>query len=298
MLRLTLDALHVLDAIARRGSFAAAADELHRTTSTLSYTVKKLEDDLGIQVFDRSGHRAKLTDTGRLLLDEGRAVLDAARAVERRVRSIGQGWEAELAIAVNDLVPIDAVLAAVGEFYAAGHPTRVRVLSEVLGGVWEALLDQRADVAITEVDGRGAAEIAHRPLGSLSFVFAVAPQHPLAHERQPIKVAAIRQHRVVVVADSARGTAPRSSGISTSADVLTVPTVQAKLAAQIAGLGVGFLPELVAAGPVAQGRLVTLRVATPKPKLQLSVAWRSAAQGPAAQWFIERLLRLELNPPR
>ena len=185
MLRLTLDALHVLDAIARRGSFAAAADELHRTTSTLSYTVKKLEDDLGIQAFDRSGHRAKLTEAGRLLLDEGRAVLDAARAVERRVRSIGHGWEAELAIAINDLVPLEAVLAAIGEFYAAGHPTRVRVLSEVLGGVWEALLEQRADVAITEVDGRGAADIAHRPLGSVSFVFAVAPQHPLAQERQP-----------------------------------------------------------------------------------------------------------------
>lgn len=296
MLRLTLDALQVLDAIARRGSFAAAAEELHRTTSTLSYTVRKLEDDLGIQAFDRSGHRAKLTEAGRLLLEEGSAVLDAARAVERRVRSIGRGWEAELAIAVNDLVPPEPVLAAVGEFYAAGHPTRISVLSEVLGGVWEALLAQRADVAITEVDGRGAVEIAHRPLGAVSFVFAVAPEHPLAREKQPVKVAAIRRHRVVVVADSARGTEPRSSGIATAADILRVPTVRAKLAAQVAGLGVGFLPEAVAAEPVAQGRLVVLRVAAPKPKLQLSVAWRAAAQGPAAQWFVERLLQVKFNP--
>jgi DNA-binding transcriptional LysR family regulator len=102
----------------------------------------------------------------------------------------------------------------------------------------------------------------------------------------------------VVVADSARGSTPRSSGIATAADVLTVPTVQAKLAAQLAGLGVGFLPEAVAAAAVAQGQLVTLRVAAPKPNLQLSVAWRAAAQGPAARWFVERLLQLELNPPR
>jgi DNA-binding transcriptional LysR family regulator len=67
MLRLTLDALQVLDAIARCGTFAAAAGELHRTTSTLSYTVKKLEDDLGVQLFDRSGYRATLTNAGHLL---------------------------------------------------------------------------------------------------------------------------------------------------------------------------------------------------------------------------------------
>jgi DNA-binding transcriptional LysR family regulator len=177
MLRLTLDALEVLDAIARRGSFAAAAKELHRTTSTLSYTVKKLEDDLGVSAFDRSGHRAVLTEAGRLLLEQGRTVLDAARAMERRLRTIGAGWEAELAIAVNDVVPIEPVLRVVGEFYAAGHPTRIRLLSEVLGGVWEALLAQRADVAITEIESAGAPEIVHRSLGSVAFVFAVAPGH-------------------------------------------------------------------------------------------------------------------------
>ena len=212
MLRLTLDALEVLDAIARRGSFAAAAKELHRTTSTLSYTVKKLEDDLGVSAFDRSGHRAVLTEAGRLLLEQGRTVLDAARAMERRLRTIGAGWEAELAIAVNDVVPIEPVLRVVGEFYAAGHPTRIRLLSEVLGGVWEALLAQRADVAITEIESAGAPEIVHRSLGSVAFVFAVAPGHALAG------------------------------------------------AAQLAGLGVGFLPQALAAGAIARGELIPLRV--------------------------------------
>lgn len=295
MLRLTLDALQVMDAIARCGTFAAAAGELHRTTSTLSYTVKKLEDDLGVQLFDRSGHRATLTDAGRLLLDEGRAVLDAARAVERRVRRLGDGWEAELVIAVNELVPVDAVLAAVADFFAAGHPTRLRVRTEVLGGTWESLLAQRADVAVTELETRSASEVAHRPIGSLPFVFAVAPEHPLAREKQPLKLATIRRHRVVVVADSARAAAPRSSGIAQAADVLTVSSLQAKLAAQLAGLGVGFLPEPLAAGLIAQGRLVALRVAAPKPRVQLSVAWRASEGGLALAWFVERLQSLDLT---
>lgn len=297
MLRLTLDALQVLDAIARCGSFAAAAEALHRTTSTLSYTVRKLEDDLGVQLFDRSGHRAALTDAGRLLLDEGRAVLDAARAVERRVRRLGDGWEAELVIAVNELVPVESVLAAVADFYAAGHPTRIRLRTEALGGVWESLVAQRADVALTEVEARSASEIAHRPVGAVSFVFAVAPEHPLAREQQPLRLATIRRHRVVVVADSARAAAPRASGIAEAADVLTVSSMQAKLAAQLAGLGVGFLPEALAAGAMAQGRLVALRVAAPKPRVQLSVAWRGSESGLALTWFAERLQGIDLTAP-
>lgn len=294
MLRLTLDALQVLDAIARCGSFAAAAGELHRTTSTLSYTVKKLEGDLGVQLFDRSGHRAALTNAGRLLLEEGRAVLDAAQAVERRVRRLGDGWEAELAISVNELVPVESVLAAVADFYAAGHPTRIRLRTEVLGGVWESLLAQRADVAVTEVESRNAADIVHRPIGTLPFVFAVAPEHPLTREKQPLKPATIRRHRVVVVADSARSAASRSSGIAQAADVLTVSSMQAKLAAQVAGMGVGFLPESMASGLLAQGRLVALRVAAPKPRVQLSVAWRGSESGLAQAWFVERLRSLDL----
>jgi DNA-binding transcriptional LysR family regulator len=294
MLRLTLDALQVLDAIERRGSFAAAGEELHRTTSTLSYTVKKLEDDLGVQVFDRSGHRAVLTEAGRLLLDEGRSVLDAASAVERRLRTLGQGWEAELAIASNELVPIEPLLEVVREFYDAGQPTRIRLLSEVLGGAWDALVTQRADIALAEVGTAGALGISHRPVGTLAFVFAVAPDHALAREPQPIKLAALRRHRVVAVADSSRAAPARSSGVTGTADVLTVASLQAKLSAQLSGLGVGFLPANLAAEAIAQGRLVSLRVAAPKPRVALSVAWRAQGAGPATLWFVERLQRLKL----
>ncbi len=295
MLRLSLDALQVLDAIARRGSFAAAAGEVHRTTSTLSYTVRKLEESLGVKIFDRSGHRAVLTRHGQLLLEEGRALLDAASAVERRVRLLARGWEAELSIAVNDLMPLAPVLAAVGEFYAQGHPTRIRISGEVLGGAWESLLARRAELAITEVPAGVSQDIASRPLGAVAFVFAVAPTHPLAREPQPVKTAAIRRHRVVVAADSSRSGSARSTGITSASDVLTVGSLQAKLEAQIAGLGAGFLPAGVAAGPIAEGRLVALRVSAPKPRQELSLAWRAQEPGLALRWFIERLQRLPVG---
>ena len=84
-MRLTLDALLVLDAIERKGSFAAAAHELHRVPSAVTYTVHKLEQDLDVPLFDRRGHRAKLTTAGRELLDEGSHLLRAAGEIEARV---------------------------------------------------------------------------------------------------------------------------------------------------------------------------------------------------------------------
>ena len=95
-MRLSLDALLVIDAIDRKGSFAAAAHELHRVPSTITYTVQKLEADLDVPLFDRRGHRAKLTAAGRELLNEGRHLLRAAGDLEARVKRVATGWEAEL----------------------------------------------------------------------------------------------------------------------------------------------------------------------------------------------------------
>jgi DNA-binding transcriptional LysR family regulator len=293
-LRLSLDALQVLDAIARCGSFAAAGEMLHRTTSTLSYTVRKLERDLDVELFDRSGHRATLTDAGRVLLDEGRAILDAAQTVERRVRTLGRGWEGEIEIAHNQVVPVERMLELIRAFYAAGHPTRVRLRSEVLGGVWEALTSQRADLALVEVPPGAAQEITHRPIGFVEFVFVVAPGHPLAAEPQPVKVATVRRHRIVAVADTALNFPLRTTGITPGADVLTVSSLQAKLQAQVMGLGVGFLPVPLAADAIARGELVVLNVTAPKPRLQLSVAWGIRSTGPAVRWFIERMQQMAL----
>src|SRR3954465_15096424 len=131
-MKLSLDSLQVLDAIDRKGSFAAAADELHRVPSAITYSVRQLEDGLGVALFDRRGHRAVLTDAGKELLSEGRRLLRAAADLECRVQQVAKGWEAELRIAVDTVVGVDRLFGIVGEFYGQNSGTRVRIGHEVL----------------------------------------------------------------------------------------------------------------------------------------------------------------------
>lgn len=288
--RLSLEALAVLDAIERNGSFAGAANEMHRVPSAITYLIKKLEDDLGVSLFDRAGHRAQLTEIGALLLSEGRHLLASATAVEARIRRLASGWESELIIAISDLFPTESFHPLLAAFYASGAPTRLRLSSEVLGGVWDALHSGRADIAIgVALDAPPPAGFALEPLADVEFLLAVAPTHPLATRPEPLSELDLLPYRVVAVADSSRNLPPRSAGILTGQDVLTVARMRDKLEAQAAGLGIGYVPRALACPWLADGRLLEKRTLTPPPTARLGLGWRPRDSGRATVWFIEAL---------
>ena len=289
-MRLSLDALQVIDAIDRRGSFAAAAEELHRVPSAITYSVRQLEEALGLPVFDRRGHRAVLTEAGRELLRDGRRLLQAAADLECRVQQVAKGWESELRIAVDTVIGIDRLYGVVGEFYEQATGTRLRLLREVLGGTWDALASGRADLAIgASGDPPAGRTFATRPLGRSDMVFVAAPFHPICKEPQPLSPPVIEKHRAVSIADSSRELPPRTVGLYSGQDVLTVPTLEAKAAAHVAGLGVGFLPRPIAEREALAGRLVILAVEAGHPSAPLHVAWRPGGEGRALRWFARRL---------
>ena len=147
-IKLSLDSLEVLDAISRKGSFAAAAESLFRVPSAITYTVRKLEEDLGVALFNRSGHRAELTEAGAELLREGRLLLNAASELEAHVKLIASGVETELTIAVSELFSLDALYKILQGFYAQNFNTRLKIIREVYGGCCDALVSDRAAIAI------------------------------------------------------------------------------------------------------------------------------------------------------
>ena len=293
-MNLTLEALQIIDIIDRRGSFAAAAVTLDRVPSALTYSVRKLEDDLDVLLFDRRGHKAKLTAAGRELLEEGRHLLRAAEELEQRVKRTASGWEVELRIVVDNIIPFDHILPLIADFDREGSGTRLRFSSEVLSGVWEDLLTGRADLAIGGAYGgpdmiRMSSEFQVRPLGTIDWVFAVAPSHPLAEAADPLPASLVQQYRVVAIGDSGRTLPSINSGLLAGQETLTVSTLDAKLKAQLAGLGCGHLPRNLAAPYLASGALVEKQTTKPKPSGVTHYAWRIAARGKCLAWFLDRL---------
>lgn len=293
-MNLTLEALQVLDTIARKGSFAAAAIELDRVPSALTYSVRKLEEDLDVLLFDRRGHRAKLTSAGLELLTEGRHLLLAAQELERRVKRAATGWEVELRIVLDSIIPFDSLLPLIAAFDRQNAGTRLRLSHEALSGVWEALLSDRADLAIgaphsgpDSIRMSGGFQI--RQLGTIDWVFAVAPSHPLANAPEPLTASLIQQYRAVAVGDTGRTLPSITSGLLSGQDILTVPSIPAKLQAQLSGLGCGHLPRWMAAPYFASGALIEKHTVEAKPSDKTQIAWRTPVVGKSLKWFIAQL---------
>ncbi len=290
---LTPDVLHMLDVIAETGSFAAAARALGLVPSALTYRVRQVEDALDVLLFDRKSRQAKPTDSGRELLREGKRLLNEMDAVANRVRRIATGWEAALTIAVDTIIARDAIMDLCDAFLAMAPPTRLRILDEAISGTVDALNKGLADLAIGIPEeailvGRS---IHHERLGELRFVYVVAPHHPLARVDRTLSPDELMQHRTISVGDSIGVGAGVTIGLMPGQDVLTLPSMQAKLEAQIRGLGGGFVPEAMARPYIDTGRLVVKSVAQPERKTIVRYAWRNQAQGPgrALAWWLAQL---------
>lgn len=299
---LTPDALAMMDAIARSGSFAAAARELGKVPSALTYGVRQLEDALDVLLFDRSSRQARLTAAGEELLAEGRRLLAQMDAVANRVRRVASGWESQLSVAVDGVISRITVFELCEAFYALDPPggpaTRLRLRTEVLAGTWEALTSGQADLSIgCAAESSLSGDICSQPLGEMDFVFAVAPHHPLATAPGPLSDAELLRHRAIAVADSAQRTAPVTVNLLPGQDVLTVASVPAKIEAHLRGLGCGFLSEPMVREHVRAGQLVVRQVQRRRAPARLFYAWRSpqtddgrrAPLGLALRWWLEQL---------
>jgi len=144
----SLDALQALDAIERRGSFAKAAEELNKATSALSYTVQKVEEQLGVTLFQRQGRRSVLTASGRLLLDEGRKILVAANLLADQVKELDTGWEPRLRLGLESTTEREPFFQALGTPLAEQLNLEIDIQECVLSGGWEALEMDRMDLLV------------------------------------------------------------------------------------------------------------------------------------------------------
>ena len=289
---LTPDALAMLQTIAATGSFAAAARELSLVPSALTYRVRRIEDALDVLLFDRSSRQARLTEAGAELLREGSRLLEEIDAVANRVKRVATGWESQLTIAVDSIISKTTVLELCESFFALNPPTRIKLRDETLSGTLACLTSGQADLALGIAETGTNAGIHSKPLGDVSFVYAVAPHHPLANAPEPLKDELVRQHRAVAVADTIARGKGMTVGLLGGQDVFTVATMKDKLDVQLRGLGSGFVPECMARAYIETGRLVVKKMERPQRIVRVNYAWRSptkADHGRALTWWLAQL---------
>ena len=274
---LSQESFELLDVIDRRGSFAKAAEELDKATSAISYGVQKLEEQLGITIFVRQGRRSVLTPAGQLLLEEGRVILAATRRVAERARELANGWETHIRIAVESTYEQGPVFRALAMFQNNFAGIELDVTETLLNGTWEALEQDKVDLVVGAVGPvpahRGYRSIA---LGAADLIPVIATSHPgakeVAESGDPSDVQLVVNH------DTAVQEVSRSAGFELSGrKILYVQSMEQKLLAIEAGLGVGHLPRHRVAAGLASG--VLLQVGEQGSTPQEYLAWRLTNRG-------------------
>jgi len=284
----TLDQLRVFLAVVEAGSFAAAARALGRATSVISYTIANLEDQLSVQLFDRTATRKpEVTEAGRIVLAEACAVMRGVDGLRARVRGLRQGLEAELGLVVDVLLPTARLTDALEQFSVQFPTVPIRLHTEALGAVMQKVLDGSAMIGILGGLEVEAANIERIAVGAVALVPVCAPQHPLA-QADPTQPGAARAHLQLVLTDRSHLTEGRDFSVL-SPRSWRLADLGAKHALLLAGLGWGNMPAPMVADDLAAGRLVEIRA----PDLRrhaypLTAIYRTdTVPGPAASWLVQ-----------
>jgi DNA-binding transcriptional LysR family regulator len=249
--RSSIEQWAVLAAVIDRGGFAQAAAALNRSQSAVSYAVARLQQTLDVPLLRLEGRRAVLTPHGETLLKRSRALVSELGALEQLARTLKQGWEPQLQLAVDAAFPRQQLLEVFAELNRTCPQTQLQFTDVVLSGAEEAILEGTADVVVTTQVPSG---LLGELLLNVTFVAVASPQHPLFALGRAVNEDDLRRHVQVVVQDSGRKQR-RDLGWLGAERRCTVTSVEASLATVLAGLAYAWLPEHLIATPLAEGRL-------------------------------------------
>src|ERR1700760_1153903 len=143
-----LNALEAFAAVVDCGGFGRAAQQLNKAQSAVSHQVRKLEEQLGIELFNREGYRVQLTPAGEAVLAEGRRLLSQAELVGSVARQFIQGWEPRLLVIIDGILPLDPILDGLKTLATEQVPTRIQVKVEFLSGVTSRFEREQGDLML------------------------------------------------------------------------------------------------------------------------------------------------------
>ena len=237
--RITLEQWRALVAVVEAGGHAQAAEALHKSQSSITHAVHKLESQLGVKAFEVVGRKAVLTPTGQLLYRRGRAIVEEALGVERAAKRFSAGWEAEISIAVEVLFPTWMLTASLDLFGRESPHTHIEIYESVIEGTRELLEENRVDLAITPFPPSGFSSTS---LMRMRLAVVAHPDHPLHKLGRKLTLRDLKRHRHIVIRDTA-AKRDKKAMLLTAEQRWTVGHIATSIAAVSKGYGFAWLPE-------------------------------------------------------
>ncbi len=284
--KVSLDQWRSLQTVIDCGGFAQAAAQLHRSQSSVSYAVKRLQDLLGIKLLHIDGRKAVLTEAGAVLLQRARQLLADASAIEQQALHLLQGWEAEVRLAVEASYPTQQLMQALNQFEPISQDTRIHLQEVVLSGAEELLREDQADLVISPfVPGGFIGE----ELLRVEFIAVAAVHHSLHQLGRELGLSDLNRETHVVVSDSGRRGIDSGWLNDTSRWMVSSADSARKLISS--GLGYGWLPRAAIEMELASGQLVPLPLSEGQTRSEmLYLIYANAAQaGPATRQLAQIL---------
>jgi DNA-binding transcriptional LysR family regulator len=295
----SLDQLRTFLAAADEGSFSAAGRRLRRAQSVVSQSLANLEGQLGVKLFDRSGHLPVLTDQGRALLANARAVAGNVDLLKARAKNLAGGLEPELSVAVDVMFPDATFTHAVAAFQKEFPATLLRFVVES-SAVIEPVLDGRCAIGVVGSWALIPPQLTHEVLLSVRVSMVVSPKHPLASRRGRIPTPVLAEHIQISHIDPNDMTGLLVASRPKYPKIWRLSHLGAKLAFLRAGLGFGTMPVHTIEAELASGALIEITSDHAPPGghvIDMVAIYRTdSPPGPAGRWFIDRLKQAQAPP--
>lgn len=255
-MRTTLDEWEILHAVVQLGGFAPAAKQLNRSQSTISYAIARLQDHLGIKLFEIRGRRAQLTELGRVLLADVEPHLAGFQNLEQRARSLASGGESEVRISVDSIFPNSRLFAALAEYAQLFPYVQPRLRQSTFLSADTEFSMHNAHICITGLLSR---EFFSKPILAIRMIAVARRDHPLHALRRKINRADLMQHTLVTIEGTASGTLKHQPRVPAQR-VLQVTSIEAAIDAVRSGLGFGWLPSYRIESDLATSELLPLHL--------------------------------------
>ncbi len=264
---MTLDQLRVLQAIKETGSFRSASEVLHKAQSAISYAVKNLEDELNITILDREGYRSQFTKEGEAVCQKAKQIITKADELMILGKHLSAGKEVEIRLAINAICPLSDIIDVIKRFSQSNQLTRILLNLENLGGSIERLLDDDAEIALSEVMEWNE-NLESIPWTKIEFLPVAAADFPLAQINKPLDVSDMIKHVQIIVSDSSQHLEKKTVGVLKDGIHWTVNNFSLKKSLLLSGCGWGLMPKHIVLKELNQGYLTELNT---KPFINMEV---------------------------